>query len=303
MSIAKAKIDILSGLTGINTMMPELRMKFNKIDRYKLMSEVQECKDELIEYIDINSYTMLPEILGNYEELREINIEDIKVSCYFWIVKERKLQGEVDLNIYYGVDHIHDDVIYSEPARYRYTLIIGGKEHGKFIINAEHPDNDNTSDIVYELDPDSSYEYMYFKEVAELSKRYYDKQNRRRLTREIEAMYVEKCIRNQRIKMLTELYTTIADNYSLILSYNKKGKHLYNVIIRQSGRLLNRVTDEMNKIRFDPLYSRLCKELYELITMVKSNMIEWYENVDKCIYSIANNMLVKDIRHHIISFV
>lgn len=301
MSITEIKTDISSSIKGINIEIAALRRRLymNKQKKGYI------SRDELIDYIDINSYTMLPEILGNYEELREINIEDIKVVCYFWIDDERKIHDTVNLDTYYGTIDIYDDgdIIDWQPSLYRYTLNIGGKKHGKFVINAEHPDNDNTSDIVYELDPDSTYEYMYFKEIAEMSQRYYDKVKKRRIINKLQDMYINKYIRNHRIELITEVYRKIASNYSLILSYSKEGNKLYDVMIRQSGILLNQATQELNKPDTDPEYSRLCTELYDLIGVVKSDMSEWYENVDKCIYRIANDKVVNDVRHHILSFV
>ena len=100
-----------------------------------------------------------------------------------------------------------------------------------------------------------------------------------------------------------EVYRKIASNYSLILSYNKEGNKLYDVMIKQSEILLNQTTQELNKPDIYPEYSRLCTELRDLIIVVKRDMSEWYKNVDKCIYRIANDNVVSDIRHHILSFV
>jgi hypothetical protein len=301
MSIPKIKTDISNSIRGIDIKLAGFRRRLymNKQKKGYI------SRDELIDYIDINSYTMLPEILGNYEELREINIEDIQVSCYYWIDDERTIQESVNLDSYYGISisDQDDDIVDWVPSLYRYTLNIGGKKHGEFIINAEHPDNDNTSDIVYQLDPDSTYEYTYFKEIAEMSQRYYDKVKKQKKINKLQDMYINKYIRNHRIELVTEVYRKIASNYSLILSYNNEGNLLYDVMIRQSEKLLDQATQELNKSNVDPEYSRVCTELYDLITMVKSDMCEWYENVDKCIYRIANDKALNDVRHHILSFV
>ena len=301
MSISEIKTDISSSIKGID-------IKLAGIRRRLYMNKQKKgyvSRDELIDYIDINSYTMLPEILGNYEELREINIEDIKILCYYWIDDERTIQESVNLDSYYGIieSNQDDDIIDWEPSLYRYTLNIGGKKHGKFIMNAEHPDNDNTSDIVYQLDPDSTYEYMYFKEIAEMSQRYYDKVKKQITINKLQDMYIKKYIRNHQIELITEVYRKLASNYSLILSYNKPGNQLYDAMIRQSEKLLDQATRELNKPDTDPEYSRLCTELYDLIVMVKSNMSEWYKNAHRCVYRIANDKVVSDVRHHILSFV
>ena len=302
MSITEIKTDISRSIKGIDIEIDAVRRRLY-MNKHKQKGYING--DVLIDYIDINSYTMLPEILGNYEELREIDIEDIKVLCYFWIDDERKMHEKVDLNSYYGTIDIYDDgnIIDWQPALYRYTLNIGGKNHGKFVINAEHPDNDNTSDIVYQLDPDSTYEYTYFKEIAEMSQRYYDKIKKQIKINNLQDMYINKFIRNHRVKMITEIYTKLSNYYSLILSYNNEGNLLYDVMIRQSGILLDQATQEMNKPHIDPEYLMLCKELYSLITIVISDMSEWHENVDKCIYRIANDKAINDVRHHILSFV
>lgn len=307
MTIPEIKTDILSSIKGIDIKIAELRRRLY-MNKHK-QEQGYISRDELIDYIDINSYTMLPEILGNYEELREINIEDIKVLCYYWINDERTIQESVNLHSYYGTiyddhdDDDDDDTINWQPSLYRYTLNIGGRKHGKFIINAEHPDNDNTSDIVYQLDPYSTYEYIYFKEIAEMSQRYYNKLKKQEKINKIQDMYIKKYIRNHLIELITEVYRKVASNYSLILSYNKEGNNLYDAMIRQSEILLDQTTQELNKPDTDPEYSRVCTELYDLITMVKSDMSEWYKNVYKCIYRIANDNIVNDARHDILSFV
>jgi len=301
MSIPKIKTDISNSIRGIDIKLAGFRRRLymNK------QKQGYISRDELIDYIDINSYTMLPEILGNYEELREINIEDIKILCYYWIDDERTIQESVNLDSYYGISMSDqdDDFVDWVPSLYRYTLNIGGKKHGEFIINAEHPNNDNTSDIVYQLDPDSTYEYTYFKEIAEMSQRYYDKVKKQKIKYKIEDMYIKKCIRNHRIELITEVYRKVASNYSLILSYNKQGNQLYDVMIRQSKILLDQATQELNKPDTDPEYSRICTELYDLITMVKSDMSEWYENIDKYICRIAIDNAVGDVGVHILTFV
>jgi hypothetical protein len=116
-------------------------------------------------------------------------------------------------------------------------------------------------------------------------------------------MYIKKYIRNHQIELITEVYRKLASNYSLILSYNKPGNQLYDAMIRQSEKLLDQATRELNKPDTDPEYSRLCTELYDLIVMVKSNMSEWYKNAHRCVYRIANDKVVSDVRHHILSFV
>jgi hypothetical protein len=301
MSISEIKTDISNSIKGIDIKLAGFRRRLYMNKQKK----GYVSRDELIDYIDINSYTMLPEILGNYEELREINIEDIKILCYYWIDDERTIQESVNLDSYYGIieSNQDDDIIDWEPSLYRYTLNIGGKKHGEFIMNAEHPDNDNTSDIVYQLDPDSTYEYMYFKEIAEISQRYYDKVKKQKIKYKIQDMYIKKYIRNHRIELITEVYRKVASNYSLILSYNKQGNQLYDAMIRQSKILLDQATQELNKPNVDPEYSRLCTELYDLITMVKNDMSEWYENIHKYICRIAIDNAVGDVGVHILTFV
>ena len=130
MSIPEIKTDIARSIHGINIAIAGLRRRLYMIKHKQQKGYIS--RDELIDYIDINSYTMLPEILGNYEELREITIEDIKVVCYFWIDDERKIHDKVDLDSYYETINIDDDddTIDWQPSLYRYTLNIGGKKHG-----------------------------------------------------------------------------------------------------------------------------------------------------------------------------
>jgi len=187
---------------------------------------------------------------------------------------------------------------------YRYNLIIGGKNHGDLVVNGHHHDNANNFDIVYKLHGYLSNEYdTHTSDIREMITDYFDyydpikKENQRKIAD------FDRYIRNHRVKMITEVYKTLENSYSFIIGYTKNGTKLYDVMMRHSGVLLDETIRELNRPNIDPEYLTLCRELNELITSVTSDMTEWYENVDKCIYRIANDKVVNDVRHHILSFV
>ena len=291
MSIQEIKTDLSSSIKGIEMEIDALRRRFYSKSIITIKPE-EEMQEEVVEYIYEHNED-LSKILKKVGGLEDIDVDDIKVECWFFS-KELHTYCTIDLDDHYG----------GAFQGYRYKLIVGGKNHGNLVANGYHEDNANDMDIVYKLEELNNSEYdTYTNTLRNMVQGYFDywdpiKQSNRE---QIDAF--SKYIRNHRIKLITEVYRKIASNYSLILSYNKEGNKLYDVMIRQSEILLNQTTQELNKPDIYPEYSRLCTELRDLIIVVKRDMSEWYKNVDKCIYRIANDNVVSDIRHHILSFV
>ena len=290
MSIPEIKTDLVNSIKGIDIEISAIRRRFES--KLPYIKPEEELHEKVIDYVYDNN-DRLSKILNNVPELKVIDVNDIKIECWVWsnICKQ---YCTIDLDEYYGGGY--------EP--YLYKLIVGGENHGDIVMNGYHEDNTNNFDIVYKVGGLHNDEFdTYTSDIRLMVEQYFRYYDPIKEENEIKKDNFNKYIRNHRIELITEVYRKIASNYSLILSYNKKGNQLYDVMIRQSEILLDQATQELNKTNVDPEYSKLCTELYKLITSVISDMSEWYENVDKCIYRIANDKVVSDVRHHILSFV
>ena len=288
MSISEIKTELVNSIKGIDMEIAAIRRKFNS--ELPHIKPQRELNEEVGDFVYLDDNDRLSEILNKVPELKDINVNNIKLVCWVWSNTH---------NQYYTID-----LDYAPTMAYRYNLIIGGKNHGDLVVNGHHDDNANNFDIVYKLHGYLSNEYdTHTSDIREMITDYFDyydpikKENQRKIAD------FDRYIRNHRVKMITEVYKTLANSYSFIIGYTKNGTKLYDVMMRHSGVLLDETIRELNRPNIDPEYLTLCRELNELITSVTSDMTEWYENVDKCIYRIANDKVVNDVRHHILSFV
>ena len=288
MSITEMKKDLVSSIKGIDMEISALRRRFNS--KLPDIKPERELHEEVGDFVYLDDNDRLTEILNKVPELKDINVNNIKLVCWVWSNTH---------NQYYTID-----LDYAPTMAYRYNLIIGGKNHGDLVVNGHHHDNANNFDIVYKLHGYLSNEYdTHTSDIREMITDYFDYYDPIKKENQRKTADFDRYIRNHRVKMVTEVYTTLANNYSFILGYTEAGNKVYDVMMRHSWTLLDETIKEMNHTGIDPEYWTLCKELNALITSVISDMKEWHDNVDKCIYRIANDKAVNDIRHNILSFV
>jgi len=290
MSISEIKTDLVNSIKGIDIEVAAIRRRFES--KLPYIKDEEELHEEVVDYVYEHN-DRLSEILKKVPELKDIDVNDIKLQCWVWsnICNQ---YCTIDLDNYYGGMY--------QP--YRYMLIVGGENHGDLVVNGYHEGNTNKFDIVYKLGEYLSNEYdAYINDIRKMVTDYFNNYDPIKKENQRKKADFNRYIRNHRVKMITDVYNKLAKNYSFILSYTNSGNVLYEVMMRHSRVLLDETIQEMNKTNVDPEYLTSCKELNALITSVMNDMREWYENVDKCIYRIANDKVVNDVRHHILSFV
>lgn len=290
MSIIEMKKDLVSDIKGVDIEISALRRRF-----YSKLPNVPEedvLHNEVFEYI-IEHNNQLSKILNKIPELKNIDVNHIKVECWFYSNDVNKY-CTIDLDDYYGAFE-----------GYRYKLIVGGDNHGNFIMNGYHEDNANDMDIVYKLGDLNDKEYdTYTNALRDKVQTYFryiepiQKSNRK----EIEAF--SKYIRNHKLEMVTNIYKKLAVNYSYILDYSDGGREIYSVIMRYIDVLLTDINRTLNGVDVDHEYFARCRDLKTLVVKVQTDMHEWYENVDKYVDKIAkNNIGVSDVSQNILCFV
>lgn len=293
MSITEMKKELVKDIKGVDIEIAAIRRKF-----YSKLPDVpdeEELHDDVFDYI-IDHNNTLSETFKKVPELKDIDVNDIKVECWFYSDEVEKY-CTIELDDYYGAFE-----------GYRYKLIAGGDNHGNLVVNGYHEDNPNEIDIVYKLAHLDSKNFdtfhTYIDNLRNKVQRFFrylepiQKSNRNKIDK------FSKYIRNHRIEMVTDVYKKLADMYLYILDYSDGGRQLYDVLITHSSVLLADINRELNGVDVDHEYFAVCRELKTLIIKVRTDMREWYENVNKYVDNIANeNIGVSDMSQYILSFV
>lgn len=286
------KRDIVQGIKGIDIEIDALRRRFYSKSIIDIKPE-EEMHEEVVDYIYEHN-DELSKILKKIGGFESIDVNDIKVECWFWS-KEFNSYCTVELDEYYG----------GAFQGYRYKLIVGGTNHGDLVVNGYHEDNANDMDIVYKLGELHNTEYdTYTNTLRNMVQKYFDywepiKQSNRE---KIDAF--SKYIRNHRVEMVTDIYKKLAINYSYILDYSIGGSEIYSAIMSHSDVLLTDINRILNGVDVDHDYFTRCRELKTLITKVQNNMRDWYNNVYIYVGKIAeNNIGVSDMSQNILDFV
>ena len=290
MSITDIKKDLVQRITGIDVKIGSIRRRF-----YSKLPDVpdeDELHDKVFDYIIEHNYK-LSETLKKVHELKDIDVHNIKVECWFYS-DEVNTYCTIDLDGYYGAFE-----------GYRYKLIVGGNNHGNLIMNCYHEDNKNNYDIVYKLGELNNSEYnKYTNDLRDKVQKYFRywepimKSNREK----IDAF--SKYIKTHRIEMVTDIYKKLAVNYSYILDYSDGGNELYDVLMTHSSVLLTEINNILNGTTVDHDYFTRCRELKNLVTKVQKDMRDWYDNVHKYVDKIAeNNIGLYDISQNILNYV
>lgn len=292
MSITEMKKELVRSIKGIDMEIGALRRRFYSKSIIDIRPE-EDMHEEVIDYIYEHN-DGLSEILKKISGLENIDVNDIKVECWF---SSEKLHSycTIDLDDYYG----------GAFQGYRYKLIVGGKNHGSLVVNGYHEDNANDMDIVYKLGELNNKEYdTYTNTLRNMVQKYFDHWESIKQSNRAKIDAFSKYIRNHRIELVTDIYKKLAMNYSYILDYSMGGGETYSAIITHSNVLLTDINRILNGVDVDHDYFERCLELKNLIIKVQTDMREWYDNVDKYVENIANeNIGVSDMCQYILSFV
>lgn len=292
MSITEMKRDLVNDIKGVDIEVAAIRRRFHS--KLPDIKPEEVLHDEVVDYIYEHD-DKLQQILNKIEGLENIDVSDIKTECWFRSNLCNKDYCTIDLDDYYGGAY----------QGYRYKLIVGGENHGNLVVNGYHEDNMNDFDMVYNLDNSLSNEYdAYTQNIRTMVQKHFDLWEPIEKENETKIANFNKYIKNHKINMIIDVYKKLAKNYSYILDYSDGGRELYMVLMRHSDVLLTDINRELNGVDVDHEYFAICRELKSLILKVKTDMHEWYDNVDKYVDNIAtNNIGVPDMSRSILSFV
>ena len=286
------KKDMVLNIKGIDMEINALQRRFNSTLPDVLSEEVMH--ENVINYIYEHN-NVLSENLIKICGLENIDVNDIKVECWFWS-KQVNSYCTIELDDYYG----------GAFQDYPYKLIVGGTNHGNLVANGYHENNTNDIDIIYRLG-DLGYHnpiHTYIDTIHNMVQEYFDKWEPIERSNREKLDTFRKFIRNHRLELVTGIYKDLAINYSYILDYSQRGGELYSMLIKHSDILLNDLNRILNGIDVDSDYFKRCKELKIIITNVRNNIRYWYENVYIYVGKIAeNNIGISDVSTKILDFV
>ena len=291
MSITEMKKDLVQSIKGVDLEISALRRRFySKLP--DTMSE-EELHEDVVNYIYDNN-DELQQTLNKIKELKNMNVDDIKVECWFWS-KQWNKYCTIDLDEYYGGAY----------EGYRYKLIVGGENHGNLVINGYHEDNANDMDIIYKLGDLHITEYdTYTDDLRKIVQEYFNHWEPIKKSIKEDTDAFNRYIKNRKIEMDTDVYKNLDMRYSYILDYSDGGRKFYDALIIHSDVLLADINRRLNGVEVDHDYFARCRELKTLIIKVQTDIRDWYEKVYKYVGKIAdNNIGVSDMSHNILAFV
>lgn len=292
MSISEMKREIVHNIKSIDIAVDGYKRRFERtLPEYKYEEELHE---EIMDYVYENN-NMLSEILHKYDKLKDIDVNDIKLVCWYK-PKSVNQYCTIDLDECYGGMYTF----------YRYYLVIGGENHGNFIIN-DHPDNSNDGfgEIVYKLGNWDNDEYhAYINSIRDMVINYFTYwepiEEEIKLKRQNFKNYIERF----RADTMLEIYKKIDQYHPFILGYGNKSRELYYAMYNNSTRILYDIQVKLRESNQNTEYFVVLNELRETMESVQRKMKDWFENGQKCVYHVCKQYNIpSEINKQIMCFV
>ena len=100
---------------------------------------------------------------------------------------------------------------------------------------------------------------------------------------------------------IKNIYSVLRDNYLSIIGYSKKKRHLHNVLLDTSDRLILQIEERLqtninNEYRFTLISVR------EHIAEIKKYMENVDHNIVNCVHQIENNLNTSYVGREILSY-
>jgi hypothetical protein len=264
-------------------------------------------KEHTIEKWDLilhdSSYHILRDKLKerlNITDNNDIDSNTKLISCY-WDEDNKHckcVNGLCLVNCDNGKMWYSEELIdYFGIEQYKYDLIVGGPKHGTFIINSNHPDNNNEEDIEIKI-KDFGREFDCIEEIRHYVQDSYDRNNAVHREGMIIKERFELFKKKHKIKKILELYELIKPLYSELIGYHSRSKAFYDIFIHKLDDLVAQalhITDT-NK---DFELNEITKKLQIDSEFLKRETNKWY-NISK---TALKNNFTDDICHYICDYI
>lgn len=245
------------------------------------------------------------ELVAKHVGLKNKNFENMRVRTYYWSKTHKckcseklrpcchtchngKIYFEEDLDNYYGIE------------LYQYDLMIGGPNHGNLIVNGGHPDNENEDDIVYKLVTDNdnaihietlkSFAYHHFDYFEDLELKYQEDLDNFQI-------FIDNFYANG----IKNIYTILRDNYISMIGYSKKKRHLHNVLLDTSDRLILQIEERL-QTNINNKYRNTLISIREHIAEIKKYMENVNQNILNCVHQLQEQNNTSHVGSKILSY-
>lgn len=222
------------------------------------------------------------------------------ISCYWGEdnMRCRCVNGHCSFDCDNGKMWYSEDLIdYFGIEQYKYDLIVGGPKHGTFIINSNHPDNNNEEDIEIKI-KDFGREFDCIEEIRQYVQDSYDRNNAVHREGRIIKERIELFKKKHRIKKILELYELIKLLYSQLIGYHSKSKSFYHTFKHKLDDLVAQAL-QLSYTNKDIELNEITKKLQIESKILKGEINNWY-NISK---TALKNNFTDDICHYICDYI
>jgi hypothetical protein len=292
-------------LDELNSLVKSVIKEDNEMHRnfFRHMENIVD-EDDIID--DEPSYYDLRALLKkrlNIENDSEID-ENVKLKSCYWADKcECITKNNLSIHapnchngqMWYAKDL--DD--YFGFELYRYELIVGGPNHGTFIVHGNHEDNENEEDIEINLD-DFNQKFECIENLNKFVQDANDKNGEIHKRNKKHKKNFELYRKKNKIKKIIEVYTLFKTKYHMIIGYNKISKRRCDIFKQKIQDLTNEASELLSiNNNYDEDLKKLCEELIHILEMVKEDMEDWYDTVEE----EMNTKFSEDLSKYICDFI
>lgn len=289
-TISEIKHDFIQSIRSIDITVDGLTRRFER--KLPYFKSVEELQEEIMDYVYEHN-DRLSGILNKYDKLKDIKVEDIRPECWYQ-TKDTDYSCTVNLDDYYGIE------------LYRYNLIIGGEDHGNFIIN-DHPDNSNkgSGKIIYKLKNWDNVEYhSYIDDMRDMIQDHFHCWENVEAEIKSKRQHFKCFIDRFRANAIYDVYSQFDKYYSSLIGYNDESRKIYYMMYNNSSRTLSDIEYKLQKSSLDIEYHAKLIELRKKIVSTQHKIKNWFENGQKCIYRICKqHSIPNEISKQIMCFV
>jgi hypothetical protein len=267
---------------------------------------IEKVMDKWNEMVDMPSYHELRDLLKkrlNITNNNEID-ENIRLKSCYWAEKchcitDKNLSLHA-VNCHNGQRWYANDLDdYFGIELYKYDLIVGGPNHGTFIINGNHNENENEEDIEIKL-ADFNQKFECIENINKLVQDVFNENKNIKERNAERKKNFELYRKKNKIKKIIEVYTMFKTKYYMMIGYNERSKKIYNVFNKKRQEL-NTEACELLSINnnYDEDLKILCEELINTLDVVNNDIKTWYTTIEDKI----NTKFNQDISKYICEFI
>lgn len=298
-------IDIKNDIQRIYNHQNNLWNKFHKHMGTKTEANISFVIEDYWDHLlDDYSFDRFRQYIKNFTHTNDDDIDtNTRLSAHYWSQHHKCTCDRIspccpnchDSKIWFAIDL---ERIFSIEL-FRYELIIGGPKHGNFIINSNHPLNDNEEDIVINI-LEHHEKFHFIDDFKNSIQTQYDELEKYERNITDYKTNLTNHIVSYKLEEMIKLFDKMKVLYPDMIGYNSKSKRNYNSIKQKTSELIC----EADKIIVSNAdknsdISTLCQSLINSISTLNDDMEIWFNLINKHSLHIFCN----DIQKYICDFI